>query len=213
MAPRSHLVLSIPYLPIFLLPFNVPFLPFIDVDLQLIGRLIYFPDICTQHDSFSCTRRARIVSPFEIMLSLPFWTLPAVFLILWLSGLGYRLATNYFIARKVGVPMILVPFDPGSPMWMIFSDVFGKKLEFVLKRTPFLSSNPMRYVHRCFEVQDRAKTFLELGDAFILVTTGRNWFYNCNADTHAEVYQRRHDFKRPPEIMGRYSLSALCSRY
>ena len=41
-----------------------------------------------------------------------------------------------------------------------------------------------------------------MGDAFVVVTPGRNWFYLCNAEALTDVFQRRSDSSRPLEIFG-----------
>lgn len=86
---------------------------------------------------------------------------------------------------------------------MLVSDYLWPYIDCVLSWIPFGSGSFTRYAHRGWDVHDRAKTFLELGDAFILVTTGRNWLYICNADTLMELLQRKSEFRRPLEIMGK----------
>ena len=87
---------------------------------------------------------------------------------------------------------------------MLASDYLGPYIDHVLSLFPFGSGSFTRYAHRGWDIRDRAKTFLELGDAFILVTTGKNWLYICNAETLTELLQRRSEFSRPLEIMGKY---------
>ena len=96
---------------------------------------------------------------------------------------GYRLASNYAIARRVGIPLIIVPFNPESPVWMLMSDFVGPYINHMLSWISFGSGSFTRYAHRGWDVHDRAKSFLELGDVFILITTGKNWLYVCNAET------------------------------
>jgi len=86
---------------------------------------------------------------------------------------------------------------------MLVSDYLWPYIDCVLSWIPFGSESFTRYAHRGWDVHDRAKTFLELGDAFILVTTGKNWLYICNADTLMELLQRKSEFRRPLEIMGK----------
>jgi hypothetical protein len=44
---------------------------------------------------------------------------------------------------------------------------------------------------------------LELGDAFMFATPGKNWIYLCNADTTHEIIRRERQgvFERPGELM------------
>lgn len=136
------------------------------------------------------------------MLDLPRWL---AVLSLPVLGIVYTvgcLLSNYLAARKVGVPVIVVPVNPESPFWMLISDAFGSYIDYALSWIPIGSGTFARYAHRGWDVHDKAKTFEELGDTFILVTTGKNWLYVCNADAFTEILQRRADFKRPLEIMG-----------
>jgi hypothetical protein len=123
--------------------------------------------------------------------------------------LAHRLITNYAIARRVGVSVVVIPVDPESPLWMLTSDYLGPFIDRVLSWIPFGSGSFTRYAHRGWDVHDRAKSFLELGDAFILITTGKNWLYVCNAETVAEMLQRRKEFERPLEIMGTFEISMI----
>lgn len=137
------------------------------------------------------------------MVDFRFWSALLLLPISWVAWTAYRLASNYAVAHHVGVPLIVVPVNPESPVWMLVSDYLWPYIDCVLSWIPFGSESFTRYAHRGWDVHDRAKTFLELGDAFILVTTGKNWLYICNADTLMELLQRKSEFRRPLEIMGK----------
>lgn len=132
------------------------------------------------------------------------WSVLLLLPITWVLWTVYSLASNYVVARRVGVPIVVVPINPESPAWMLVSDYLWPYIDRVLSWIPVGSGSFIRYAHRGWEVHDRAKTFLELGDAFILVTTGKNWLYVCNAETLTELLQRRTEFKRPLEIVGKF---------
>lgn len=138
------------------------------------------------------------------------WSSLLLLPIAWLVWTGYRLVSNYAIARRVGVPVVVVPINPESPVWMLTSDFLGPYINHVLSWIPFGSGSFTRYAHRGWDVHDRAKSFLELGDAFILVTTGKNWLYVCNAETFSALLQRRSEFSRPLEIMGKSDNLFFC---
>ncbi|KAF4618988.1 hypothetical protein G7Y89_g14859 [Cudoniella acicularis] len=136
------------------------------------------------------------------MMGLPLWSALLLLPATYLAWVVHRLTTNYSIAKRVGVPVVVIPVDPESPLWMLTSDYLGPFIDCVLSWIPYGSGSFTRYAHRGWDVHDKAKSFLELGDAFILVTTGKNWLYICNADTIMELLQRRKEFDRPVEIMG-----------
>ncbi|KAM0310229.1 hypothetical protein ACHAO8_008329 [Botrytis cinerea] len=41
----------------------------------------------------------------------------------------------------------------------------------------------------------------ELGDAVIHVSAGRNWLYLCNPEAVSEIFKRKDDFDRPPDLL------------
>ena len=139
---------------------------------------------------------------------LPFWASSTLLIIPlgWISWTIYRLASNYAVARRVGVPLIVLPINPESPAWMLVSDLTWPYLTRVLSWVPFCwcTRSFVRYAHRGWDVRDRADSFLELGDAFIFVTTGKNWLYVCNAESVTEMLLRKTEFRRPVEIMGEF---------
>jgi len=143
------------------------------------------------------------------VMGLRLWSALLLLPVTYLIWLAHRLITNYAIARRVGVPVVVIPVDPESPLWMLTSDYLGPFTDRVLSWIPFGSGSFTRYAHRGWDVHDRAKSFLELGDAFILVTTGKNWLYVCNAETVAEMLQRRKEFEGPLEIMGTFKISII----
>ena len=154
-----------------------------------------------QDSDLFCYRYCPPVPVAMTMILLQFFSvlaLPPISLVLWIA---YRLGSNYVVARRVGVPIVIVPINPESPLWMLLTDVLGRYINFVLSWTPY-GKIFSRYAHRGWDTRDKAQTFIELGDAFILVTAGKNWLYLCNGDTFADLLQRRNEFKRPLEIMG-----------
>jgi hypothetical protein len=137
------------------------------------------------------------------------WSSILVLPIAWIAWNVYRLTANYATTRRVGVPLVVLPINPESPAWMLVSELLWPYITAVLSWLPLGSGSFLRYGHRGWDVQDRAKSFLELGDAFILVTTGKNWLYICNAETITEMLHRKNEFRRPLEIMGEYDGSSM----
>ncbi|KAL2049437.1 hypothetical protein ABVK25_010341 [Lepraria finkii] len=122
------------------------------------------------------------------------WAVPIV---CWVLYSWYCLFINYLTARKIGVPLVIIPVSHENPLWMIVD----KKIFIPLfERLPFGSGNFTRYNWRGWEFQDKNKSHLEKGDVFVVVTPGRNWLYLCNAEALLDVFQRRADFPRPLEL-------------
>ncbi len=110
---------------------------------------------------------------------------------------GFRV--NYNAARKTGLPLIVLPIDCGSPLWLILD----RKIVQVVRRLPFCSGTFTRFNWRGWEIWDRYRAHQELGDAIIFVTPGKNYLQLCNAEAVSEIFQRRADFLRPPEATGK----------
>lgn len=109
----------------------------------------------------------------------------------------YCLVRNYNAAKKTGVPIRILPVSPDNPLWLLL----GNPLAHFIKSI-FGETNLTRFGIRAWIFYDKSRAHLEIGDYFILVTPGKNWFYVCNAKTVQEIFQRRHDFPRPLELLG-----------
>ncbi|ESZ91696.1 cytochrome P450 [Sclerotinia borealis F-4128] len=114
----------------------------------------------------------------------------------WIMYVLYCLAVNYNIARKTGLPLVILPVNSGNPLWML---VDTKILPY-FKHLPF-TKNFTRFNYRGWEIYDRYRAHQELGDAFIFVTPGKNWLQLCNAGTLTNIFARKEEFTRPTEIL------------
>lgn len=131
-------------------------------------------------------------------------TLP-ISLVGWVLYSAYCLALNYQIARKVGVPLVVIPISPENVLWIIA----GNYLIPLFKRLPFGNGTFTRFNRHGWQTSDNGKAHLELGDAFITVTPGKNWLYVCNAEALTDIFRRGSDFPRTLEIIGKTSLARL----
>jgi hypothetical protein len=103
---------------------------------------------------------------------------------------------NYLAARKLGIPIIILPFDNLNPIWLLVS----RPLHRLLTRVGF--PNVLRLRHLGMEYTEKAAPFVELGcNAFVQVTPGANWISLADPVGATQVYQaeRRGDAGRPME--------------
>ncbi|KAI0185532.1 putative cytochrome P450 [Xylaria flabelliformis] len=108
-----------------------------------------------------------------------------------------RLAQNYFAARRIGLPIRVIPISHTNPFWMLVD----RRILSVIKRIPFIGSSSFtRYNYRAWELADRYYSHAEMGDAFIIVTPGRNWLYVANPEALMDIFRRRTDFPRCLEL-------------
>lgn len=117
----------------------------------------------------------------------------------WVAYSWICLFRNYIEARKVGVPIRVIPISHGNPFWM----VVDRKILSLFKKLPFGNGNFTRYNWRGWEIEDRYRSHLEMGDVYVQVTPEKNWLYLCNPEALMDVFRRRSDFPRPLQIYGR----------
>ena len=120
-------------------------------------------------------------------------------LVLFAIATIWSLLRNYLIARDVGLPIVIVPISPENPVWMLLARYIVPILQYI----PFGNGHFTRFCHIGWEFDEKARAHLELGDAFMFATPGKNWIYLCDADTiHDVVRRERHgEFARPPELL------------
>ncbi|KAK5630873.1 hypothetical protein RRF57_006588 [Xylaria bambusicola] len=115
----------------------------------------------------------------------------------WATYSAACLLINYRSARKLGLPIRVLPISHGNPFWMIVD----RKVTSLCRCIPFVGDNNFtRYNWRGWEVEDKCRSHLEMGDAYVQVTPGRNWLYLCSSESLLEVFRRRSDFSRPLEL-------------
>lgn len=110
-----------------------------------------------------------------------------------------RLVRNYLLARKIGVPIRIIPISPLNPFWVLLD----RKVLSFLRRLPFGENSFMRYNWRGWEVEDRYRSHQEMGDIWVLVTPLMNWVYINDAEALMAMYKRPADFPRPVFVNGK----------
>ncbi|KAK8026496.1 hypothetical protein PG991_003552 [Apiospora marii] len=119
------------------------------------------------------------------------------FTIAWCIYSWISLLRNYLVARKIGVPLRLLPISHGNPFWMIVD----RKVVTFLRKLPLLGNdNFTRYNWRGWEIREKCRSHLEMGPVWMHITPGRNWLYVCDPDTLVDIFRRRTDFPRPLEL-------------
>ncbi|THV54440.1 hypothetical protein BGAL_0026g00110 [Botrytis galanthina] len=108
----------------------------------------------------------------------------------------YCLFQNYKIARRTGLPIVLLVSSPDNPFW-----VLTQGFVLAIVRKIYGECSFTRFGRLGWEYYVKCKAHLELGDAIVLVTPGHNWFYICDAEAFNEIFQRRNGFPRPPEML------------
>lgn len=100
------------------------------------------------------------------------------------------------MARKIGVPLRVIPIDHVNPLWMLVDT----KILALVKKLPWSNNSFTRYNFRTWEMHDRYDSHHEMGDAFIIVTPRRNWLYIANPDVIMDMFRRRSEFPQCIEL-------------
>ena len=118
----------------------------------------------------------------------------------WACYVLVSLLVNYNAARKTGLPIVILPFDGGHPLWMIID----RKVVSLIRGIPYCSETSfVRFNWRGWEIWDRFRAHEELGNGIFFVTPGKNYLQLCDAEAVSDIFQRRLDFPRPPEAVGK----------
>lgn len=136
---------------------------------------------------------------FAVWILLLFGPLTALFL-----STIFGLLRNHAIARQIGLPMVIVPISPENPIWMMLARHIVPWLRYV----PIGNGNFSKFCHVGWEWELKYHAYADFGDAgaLLFVSPGKNWIYLRDAEAIHDVIQRerRHDFERPAELLGKY---------
>lgn len=108
------------------------------------------------------------------------------------------LLLNYRAARKIGVPIRIIPVDHINTVWYLVS----QRVVSLLRRLPFglADNNITRYNYMGFEIPIRWKSHAQMGDAFILCSPSRIWLYLGDPDVITTMMKRNTDFPHDSEL-------------
>ncbi|KAK7974516.1 hypothetical protein PG989_016364 [Apiospora arundinis] len=128
-----------------------------------------------------------------------FWLLPILAIWLgWTAFSAYCLYCNYLQARKIGVPIRVIPIDHLNKAWLLVD----RQVIALVRRLPWVigKNSFTRFNYRGWHEDDGTRAHDEMGDAFVLVTPSRNWLYIADPDALMDMYRRGKDFPRWVEI-------------
>lgn len=148
------------------------------------------------------TSSCRVAYRQATTMSFLSWVLGAFLLVTITATLHYAfcLYRNYLAARKIGVPIRIIPIDHVNPLWL----VVDRRVLSALKQLPgWLGNNSFtRYNYRGWEVPDRYFSHRELGDAYVLVSSRNVWLYLSDPDAVTDLARRSKEFDRETSVTG-----------
>lgn len=141
-----------------------------------------------------------------LFYSTSFLTLCTVAFSLWSA---ICLLKNYLIARRIGVPIKVIPIDHVNPLWVML----GKHVIPYVRKLPIIGGENSftRYNYRGWEWHDRYRTHHEVGEVFLIVSPGRIWLHLAHPEALVDFFRRRNDFPRCLEMTGLSSCSSILS--
>lgn len=93
-------------------------------------------------------------------------------------------------ASSMGIPLIRLPVDPMNMAWLILESSFWSLLD----RIPIEWGMFGRYSRRGWHFQDKAKSHIQYGPVWALVTPRDIYVYVADPDAIHEIFVRRLDF-------------------
>lgn len=103
---------------------------------------------------------------------------------------------NYRRASSMGIPLIRLPVDPMNMVWLILEPPLWRLLD----RFPFDWGTFGRYSRRGWHFHDKAKSHLQYGPAWALVTPCDIYVYVAEPEAIHDIFVRRGDFLRPSKM-------------
>lgn len=111
----------------------------------------------------------------------------------WILRSIYSIHVNRKSAEQTGLPVVLSPFNPVDPLWMLLQRVVIPLCPYL----PFGLGSFTRYNRMGWSYHDKYRLHSELGDAFVHVNPARNQLFLANPEAIEEVFLRRKDFPKP----------------
>jgi len=116
-------------------------------------------------------------------------------LLAWFLWMFTSLVKNYWIARKIGLPMIISPATPLNPLWIICYRVFPQVL--LLKHLPWGLGRWARCTFMGWTFNDKYALHDELGELFAVVSPGAIEVIVADPQAAHAVLARRKDYIKP----------------
>lgn len=117
-------------------------------------------------------------------------------LIAWISYSAVYLFINVQRARQMKVPIVIVPVSPMNVLWLAMEPLFFGMID----RLPFDLGTFKRYGRRGWHFRDKARSHVELGDVFALVTPRETFLHVAESGAIVDIFSRRMDFLRPVQL-------------
>lgn len=124
--------------------------------------------------------------------------LPGYLALAYLTWTLISLVKNYRAARKIGLPILISPVNPVSPLWLSTKGF----LQPILMRLPFGLGEWSSRTHPGWAFPEGFKTHARYGEAFIIVTPVGNDMVLAEPSAVEAVLRRRNEFTKEASKYG-----------
>ncbi|KIX96201.1 uncharacterized protein Z520_07979 [Fonsecaea multimorphosa CBS 102226] len=129
-----------------------------------------------------------------MFLFFAFWSLVSAYLIWTLI----RFTNNYLEAKKIGLPILICPINPASPLWMLVKD----RLIPVISSLPWGLGEWATRAEVGWTFNYGYSVHARYGEAFTIVSSGTNEIYIADPSATEDIMRRRNDFIKDPAMYG-----------
>jgi hypothetical protein len=116
--------------------------------------------------------------------------------IFWVSQTAAALFSNYRRVRQMGLPIVISPVDPRGLVWA----ASYKHLIPLIERLPSKWRRFTRYAFFGWSFHDRYASQNEMGDAFLLVSPGKNDLFVSEAGAVDMILSSSKDYPKATEL-------------
>lgn len=126
------------------------------------------------------------------------WSLAFFFAYLF-GSTAVSLANNYAAARKTGLPVVISPVSKLNPVWLVLQ---RRLAPWMRRNLPPALSSWTRHNTLSWFFDDKYLLFRDLGSrSWLHVTPAGVEFHCADPAVNAQVFGRRNDFDKPPEVL------------
>ena len=129
----------------------------------------------------------------------------------WILWKTFALYRNYRIAKTIGLPIRICPFNAIDPDWVLIYR--STPIISLVRKLPFGLSEWVRYSYVGWMFDDKYAIHREVGPAFVLVTPSRNEVILADPDAIHAVHARRKEYIKPAIMYGMFLCLVVNSRY
>jgi hypothetical protein len=121
-------------------------------------------------------------------------TIFVTLVVIWISLLVAHLNKNYKIASKSGLPVVVTPFNPDNPLWLLAGAIAYRPLSKILPPSWFVRIKPTCYGWEFKDRGDELSIHDLVGESFFVVTGGEVEFVTRDSGFNQIICAKHRNF-------------------